>query len=177
MKVCKKEKIISMDVVDLALKERNLIKSFNHPFVVSLKFSFSTKRNLFLVSTKKKKREKERRGRVVHPVLQPIAPLLHLSPPLFTAHLSLFFFDTPHIMDYIGGGELFYHLIEQKVFSEDVVRFYAAQIVLALSFLHEHNITYRDLKPENLLLDIRGNMCLCDFGMCKELVRRGERER
>ena len=80
-------------------------------------------------------------------------------------------------MDYIGGGELFYHLIEQKVFSEDVVRFYAAQIVLALSFLHEHNITYRDLKPENLLLDIRGNMCLCDFGMCKELVRRGERER
>lgn len=73
-------------------------------------------------------------------------------------------------MDYIGGGELFYHMAEQRSFNEGVVRFYAAQLVLALGFLHEHNIIYRDLKPENLLLDIRGNICLCDFGLCKEQV-------
>lgn len=59
-------------------------------------------------------------------------------------------------MDYIGGGELFYHLAEQGTFSEEIVRFYMAQLVLAIGFLHEHNITYRDLKPENLLLDISG---------------------
>lgn len=73
-------------------------------------------------------------------------------------------------MDYIAGGELFYHILEQRIFSEKIVQFYAAQLVLALGFLHEHSIIYRDLKPENLLLDVRGYICICDFGLCKELV-------
>lgn len=64
MKVCKQDRIIDMDVVDLVLSEHNLIKSFNHPFVVSLKFSFKTKRRLYLVSQNKEKQvegEKEER--------------------------------------------------------------------------------------------------------------------
>lgn len=73
-------------------------------------------------------------------------------------------------MDYIAGGELFYHIVEQRVFSEHIVRFYAAQLVLALGFLHEHNVMYRDLKPENLLLDVKGYICICDFGLSKEQV-------
>lgn len=58
------------------------------------------------------------------------------------------------VLDYISGGELFYHLGELGNFSESRARFYASQIILAIGFLHEHGIIYRDLKPENLLLDM-----------------------
>lgn len=56
------------------------------------------------------------------------------------------------IMDYVHGGELFYHLKNQGRFPEERVRFYAAEIASALFHLHAQNIVYRDLKPENLLL-------------------------
>ncbi|PRP82924.1 hypothetical protein PROFUN_06701 [Planoprotostelium fungivorum] len=72
------------------------------------------------------------------------------------------------VMDYVCGGELFFHLCESKRFTEDRARFYAAEIVLALEYVHSLNIIYRDLKPENLLLDMNGHVCLTDFGMCKE---------
>lgn len=56
------------------------------------------------------------------------------------------------IMDYVHGGELFYHLKKEGKFSEERVRFYSAEIASALFHLHAQNIVYRDLKPENLLL-------------------------
>ena len=57
------------------------------------------------------------------------------------------------IMDFIQGGELFKHLSEQKRFEESKAKFYAAQIALALGYLHDSKIIYRDLKPENILLN------------------------
>ncbi|PRP89629.1 hypothetical protein PROFUN_00893 [Planoprotostelium fungivorum] len=72
------------------------------------------------------------------------------------------------IMDYVCGGELFFHLCESKRFTEDRAKFYAAEILLALEYVHGLKIVYRDLKPENLLLDMNGHVCLTDFGMCKE---------
>ena len=56
---------------------------------------------------------------------------------------------------------------EQKRFSEDKTRFYAAQIALALGYLHESNIIYRDLKPENIILNDDGYIMLADFGLAK----------
>lgn len=53
----------------------------------------------------------------------------------------------------MAGGELFYYLRKHIRFSEDVVRFYAAEILLALEYMHLNKIIYRDLKPENILLD------------------------
>ncbi len=69
---------------------------------------------------------------------------------------------------YFIVGELFYHLSEAERFTEQRARFYAAEIAVALGNLHRMNIVYRDLKPENLLLDMNGHICLTDFGLCKE---------
>lgn len=81
-------------------------------------------------------------------------------------------FQTPEklyfIMDYVNGGELFYHLQKEKKFPPERVRFYAAEIVLGLSYLHNEGVIYRDLKPENLLLSADGHMCMTDFGISKE---------
>jgi serum/glucocorticoid-regulated kinase 2 len=67
------------------------------------------------------------------------------------------------------GGELFFHLRESCKFTELRAKFYAAQILLGIEHLHEHNIVYRDLKPENVIMDDVGNVCLTDFGMAKQL--------
>lgn len=83
----------------------------------------------------------------------------------FQSKLKLFF-----ILDYCPGGELFYHLSRYKRFTESMVIFYSAQIILALEHLHGLGVIYRDLKPENLLLDASGNLKLADFGLAKENV-------
>jgi len=72
------------------------------------------------------------------------------------------------IMDYINGGELFFHLQKEKRFPEDRVRFYAAEIVAGLEYLHSAGVIYRDLKPENLLLTHEGHIVMTDFGLSKE---------
>jgi serine/threonine protein kinase len=73
-------------------------------------------------------------------------------------------------VDYVGGGELFYHIRRNKTFDEEIARFYAAEVVLAVTKLHEMNIIYRDLKPENILVDFDGHLKLADFGLSKILV-------
>lgn len=70
------------------------------------------------------------------------------------------------LMEYYPGGELFFHLKKIK-FTEEIAKFYFAQIVFALEFLHSEKILYRDLKPENLILDLYGYIRLTDFGLCK----------
>ncbi|XP_050406334.1 RAC-gamma serine/threonine-protein kinase isoform X2 [Patella vulgata] len=72
------------------------------------------------------------------------------------------------VMEYVNGGELFFHLSRERVFSEDRTRFYGAEIISALGYLHQNDIVYRDLKLENLLLDKDGHIKIADFGLCKE---------
>lgn len=71
------------------------------------------------------------------------------------------------VFEYVCGGEVFSHLRNAGRFSGEVARFYAAEIVLALEYLHSHQIIYRDLKPENLLLDRQGHIKITDFGFAK----------
>lgn len=76
-------------------------------------------------------------------------------------------------MEYVNGGELFFHLSRERMFSEDRTRFYGAEIISALAYLHSQGIIYRDLKLENLLLDKDGHIKITDFGLCKEDITYG----
>lgn len=88
-----------------------------------------------------------------------------------------FSFQTPNmlffVLDYVNGGELFYHLQKEGSFPEPRAVFYAAEMAMALGYLHSLDIVYRDLKPENILLDSEGHVMLTDFGLCKEGVAIG----
>lgn len=76
-------------------------------------------------------------------------------------------------LDYCPGGEVFTYLRRARRFDEDTSRFYGAEIVLILEFLHDmKGIAYRDLKPENILLDSEGHLKLVDFGFAKEISNR-----
>jgi serine/threonine protein kinase len=70
-------------------------------------------------------------------------------------------------MDFCNGGELFTHLRRENKFNEKRAGFYAAQLASALSSLHDRGVIYRDLKPENVLLDSNGNLKITDFGLSK----------
>ncbi|XP_055611080.1 ribosomal protein S6 kinase beta-2 isoform X2 [Uranotaenia lowii] len=77
------------------------------------------------------------------------------------------------ILEYLNGGELFMHLEREGIFLEDTTCFYLCEIILALEHLHNLGIIYRDLKPENVLLDAEGHVKLTDFGLCKEHIQEG----
>ncbi|KAF7281219.1 AKT serine/threonine protein kinase [Rhynchophorus ferrugineus] len=125
IKILKKEVIIQKDEVAHTQTENRVLRTTNHPFLTSLKYSFQTNDRLCFV------------------------------------------------MEYVNGGELFFHLSREKVFSEDRTRFYGAEIISALAYLHSQGIIYRDLKLENLLLDQDGHIKITDFGLCKEDITYG----
>ncbi|KAI9352488.1 camp-dependent protein kinase [Zopfochytrium polystomum] len=93
----------------------------------------------------------------------------------FIVNLLCTFQDEKNIymlLEYVVGGEVFSHLRRAGRFSNDMTRFYAAEIVLALEYLHSMDIIYRDLKPENLLLDELGHIKITDFGFAKKVEDR-----
>lgn len=75
------------------------------------------------------------------------------------------------LTEFLGGGDLFYAIREIGNLSKLQSQFYGGSIVLALEYLHQRSIMYRDLKPENVLLDFKGNAKLVDFGCCKQTKR------
>ena len=95
--------------------------------------------------------------------------LLQVQHPFIISMEQVFSSDTRiyFVMQFVQGGELFKHLSEQRRFAETRVKFYAAQIALALGYLHKSKIYYRDLKPENILIGLDGYILLADFGLAK----------
>lgn len=82
-------------------------------------------------------------------------------------------FQDPHFLyflsEYINGGELFYLIRKNKRFASDKIRFYSSQILLTLEHLHSLGVIYRDLKPENVLIDKKGYLKLTDFSFAKKI--------
>merc|ERR1711971_71151 len=126
IKILKKEVIIKKDEVEHTMTENRVLQSTRHPFLIGLKYSFTTSDRLCFV------------------------------------------------MEYVNGGELFFHLSRERQFSEDRTRFYGAEITSAIEYLHKRGIIYRDLKLENLLLDKDGHIKIADFGLCKEDIQWGK---
>lgn len=125
IKILKKDVIIKKDEVVHTMTEKNVLQKTKHPFLVGLKYSFTTVDRLCLVT------------------------------------------------EYVNGGELYFHLAREKQFSEDRTRFYGAEIICAIDYLHKKAVIYRDLKLENLLLDKDGHIKIADFGLCKEDMKWG----
>lgn len=74
------------------------------------------------------------------------------------------------VLDFVRGGDLFTRLNHEVMFTEEDVKFYLAESLLALTHLHSLGIIYRDFKPENILLDEDGHIKLTDFGLSKEAL-------
>ncbi|XP_034172682.1 cAMP-dependent protein kinase catalytic subunit 1 [Osmia lignaria lignaria] len=88
----------------------------------------------------------------------------------FVVFMEFFFKDNSYIymvLPFINGGEMFTHLRRMGKFDESLSRFYAAQVALALEYLHHCSLVYRDLKPENILIQHTGYIRVTDFGFCK----------
>jgi len=126
IKILKKEVIIKKDEVEHTMTENRVLQGTRHPFLIGLKYSFTTSDRLCFV------------------------------------------------MEYVNGGELFFHLSRERQFTEDRTRFYGAEIISAIDYLHKKGIIYRDLKLENLLLDKDGHIKIADFGLCKEDIQWGK---
>lgn len=73
------------------------------------------------------------------------------------------------VMDFAAGGEIMWHLRQAAALSEEDARFYAAELLVALEYLHKRRILHRDIKPENVLLGADGHLLLTDFGLAKDL--------
>ena len=116
MKMMRKDQIISQELENNILLEKNILIEAQCEFILSLSFFFQTPERLYFI--------------------------------------------TP----FIPGGDLYHKLKADIFFTEELTKFYSAQIAIALQYLHDLGIAYRDLKPENILIDADGYIKLCDFG-------------
>jgi len=130
------------------ISEKNILSSLDHPFIVRLSGTFQGECN------------------VVREVSQCVA---HCQLLFFHA----FFSDTKFlymVLEYIVGGEFFTHLRKAGRFDHVASKFYATQIILVFEYMHTSDFIYRDLKPENLLLDKYGFLKITDFGFAKRVA-------
>lgn len=96
---------------------------------------------------------------IIMKIRHPYIVKLHYS---FQTESKLFF-----ILDFLNGGDLYTHLMHYGKFKENRARFYAAEMILAIDHLHKNGIVYRDLKPQNIIIDSEGHVKLTDFGLSK----------
>ncbi|VVC28232.1 Protein kinase domain,Protein kinase-like domain,Serine/threonine-protein kinase, active site, partial [Cinara cedri] len=78
-------------------------------------------------------------------------------------------------MEYAAGGDLNWHIENYGAFTEPKAVFYAACVVLGVTYLHEHNIVYRDIKLNNLIMTTDGYIKIADYGLCKLNIGFGDR--
>ncbi|TGO68354.1 hypothetical protein BOTNAR_0026g00410 [Botryotinia narcissicola] len=161
LKVLRKEEVIKLKQVDHVNHERSVLSDVaGHPFITTLITSFSDHDSLYMLVRSWDSLYQNSPFSIIH----------------WLSGYSIFCLKQIFIctkLDYCPGGEVFSYIRKAKRFDENTARFYAAEIVLILEFLHEREgVAYRDMKPENLLLDAEGHIKLVDFGFAKRLGNR-----
>jgi serine/threonine protein kinase len=106
-----------------------------------------------------KQKNMEQEIRIMARINNPFLVKLHVS---FKTQKYLYF-----VMDFVNGGGLYYYLEKEDSLDEERAKFYTAEILCGLEYLHSRGIVYRDLKPENILLSHQGHIVLTDFGLSK----------
>ncbi len=71
------------------------------------------------------------------------------------------------VMDFCQGGDLMSLLMKKDILNEEETKFYIAELILAIEAIHKLDCIHRDLKPDNILLDMEGHLQLSDFGLSK----------
>lgn len=147
VKVLKKAQVVKMKQVEHTNDERKMLQKVKHAFLVTLWGTFQDSKNLYMVMDFVEGGE--------------LFSLLRKSQVSRMEYFSCFHHF--HSLDeYLGS-------LSEKRFPNPVAKFYAAEVTLALDYLHSKHIIYRDLKPENLLLDRHGHLKITDFGFAKEV--------
>ncbi|CEH15148.1 serine threonine kinase [Ceraceosorus bombacis] len=144
--------------------------TFGRVMLVRLRHAHPSRPEAYFAMKVLAKTEVVRLKQVEH-IISERAILSQVNHP-FVVNLFCTFQDSKNcymLMEYVIGGEIFSHLRRAGKFSPDVTRFYIATLVLAIDHLHQQKIIYRDLKPENLLLDSRGYTKITDFGFAKRV--------
>ncbi|CAI4223047.1 unnamed protein product [Auanema sp. JU1783] len=196
IKILKKDVIIEREEVAHTLTENRVLQRCKHPFLTLLIYSFQTPFHFCFVMEfanggelfthlQKNKTFSESRTRFYGGEIVLALGYLHSLAIVYRDMKELTYsFQTNDrlcfVMEFAIGGDLYYHLnrevqTSKEGFSESRSRFYGAEIVLALGYLHNCSIVYRDLKLENLLLDKDGHIKIADFGLCKEEIKFGDR--
>ncbi|KAH9398392.1 hypothetical protein TYRP_019039, partial [Tyrophagus putrescentiae] len=147
MKILDKQKVVRLKQVEHTLNEKKILHAVDFPFLVHLDAHFKDNSCLYMVMD--------------------FVPGGELFAHLRRDNSYLYM-----VLEYVPGGEMFSHLRKTGRFSEQMARFYAAQIVLAFEYLHYLDLIYRDLKPENLLIDQSGYIKVTDFGFAKRVKGR-----
>jgi len=147
IKVLKKAQVVKMKQVEHTNDERRMLQKVKHAFLVTLWGTFQDSKNLYMVMDFVEGGE--------------LFSLLRKS-QVSSVDISLFYHQSHALLEYLYSRN-------EKRFPNPVAKFYAAEVTLALDYLHSQGIIYRDLKPENLLLDRHGHLKITDFGFAKEV--------
>lgn len=125
-----------------------------------------------LVAIKKmKKKDMIKKNEIEH--IRAERSVLSKSSNKWTIDLKCSFQDDDFlylVMEYLPGGDLMNMLIKKDIFSIEEARFYIAETILAIEYVHSLGYVHRDIKPDNILLDKDGHIKLTDFGLCTSMV-------
>ncbi|GKT36042.1 cAMP-dependent protein kinase catalytic subunit PRKX [Aduncisulcus paluster] len=156
---------------DISFKELELIKTIGTGTVGRVRLCRHTKTNDFLALKSVHKKSLIALSQVDH-IIDELRVLKEVSSHPFIVSLKGSYHDKDYVhmlFEFVPGGELFTYLRKAGKFPLEVAKFYAAELATVLEFLHSKRIVYRDLKPENVLIDKQGHIKLADYGFAKRI--------